>query len=159
MSYKSLILIASLLSACSLSQSEFIESNKIKLFFGEEGNTQEMVAENADVFPIYIHIDIDKLRELKVLDVSQSNLKCTSDIISSPSRIATFTINPQKKVQHIAFRIKLPCAAYHNQLVIEIRAKSASGNYFIRRKIPVLITRESPGYFVDGQEYSGAILK
>lgn len=158
MYFKLLFLVLFFLSACTMNQSDFIESNKIKLFFGEENNTQKIVAENVNIFPLYIHIDIDNLSELEVLDVSPKNLKCTSDIIASPSRIALFTTNPGKRLRYIAFRIKLPCATYHKQLILEIRAKSASGNYFIRKNLPVLITQESPGYFMDGHEYSGAIL-
>lgn len=144
---------------CAVTDSGYVESDKIKLSFGEAGNIKPIVAEDYENFPIYIHFDIDRISFVEITDVSTDDLRCTDDILPSPSTISSYTLNSESSIKDIAFRIRLPCASYHNKFIIEVKVHSSTGKYYVRQKLPVVITHEGPGYFPDGYEYSGALPK
>lgn len=151
------ILLFVSLVGCAFAEPKYIETDKIHIFFGEDNNTSRIVAEDYAVSPIYLNIDIENVSYIEVADVSSNSLRCTEDILKSPSELASFSLNPKQALKKITFRIRLPCASYHNEFYIMVKVRSQGGNYFLRKKVPVLITHESPGYFAPGHEYSGAL--
>ena len=154
---KIFILLLLLLSSCAHTDSPSTETDKIEIFFGEEWNSEEYVVEDVNHFTVFIQMDIDKITRVEFNDVSSSDLICTDDITKSPSMIAAYDVDPELNIEQLVMRIKLPCAAYHGQWFVSVDVESLSGRYHIKRNLPVMISRESPGYFREGYEYSGRL--
>ena len=138
-------------------ETEYLKTDKIRLYFGEKNNQGDFVVEDSNYFKIFIYTDIDGVSKIELSDVSARTLKCTNDIIPSPSRLASFDINPSVNLKQVELNVRLPCAVYHGKWDVVVKIRSTNGNFYIKKRLPVRISNESPGYYPEGHEYSGAL--
>lgn len=136
---------------------DYSETDKIAIYFGKADNQAAYVAELEKNFYIGMKFSIDNITEIEINDVSSSSLKCTSDILTSPSKIAKFTTDPTANFKQLEFRIDLPCAAYHEQWDVMVKLKTQRGNYYVKQRLPVKISFEGPGYVEGEYQYSGKL--
>lgn len=140
---KRIILISLLLfaSACHSADSDYMETDKIHLVYREGGTLDENpnIIETPMLVPLSIRMEIDKVTQVELSDVSPAVRECLDWIPPSPSTIASFTLNPKANIKKIDFRIQLPCAAYRQEFYYTIKVKSLGGNYFIRKKFPAKV--------------------
>lgn len=156
---KRIIFISIILSivACANDNADFVESDKIHLLFGDAeyarvhaGTLDDKEKIISDPFNMIfsIHMDIEKVTQVEVSDVSSNNHVCSDDEAPlSPASIASFTLNPKANIKKIDFRyIRLPCAAYQHEFYVMVKVKSLDGNYFMKKKLATLIDVRGDGY-------------
>jgi hypothetical protein len=118
-----------------------VESDKIHLLYQEAEigallDENEKIIETPVLVQLSIRMDIEKVTQVELSDVSSDEICNYGDIPSSPSKIASFTSDPKANIKKIDFRIRLPCAAYRQKFYYLIKVKSLEGNYFIRKRFP-----------------------
>lgn len=129
----------------------------ITISYVEEGNQQPMVVENPNYVGLYIQTQYKQVTKIEVNDISSKHYRCTPDIVPSPSNLARFNVNPAVALKRLAFRIKLPCAAYHNDFKVRVTVTTTTGTHELSRTLPISITHESPGCLAEGEIESGAL--
>ncbi len=148
---KQLILVSLLLfaAACHNANPGYVETDKIQLLFSDsQGNfdDKEKIIMNPTTVQLSVQMDIEKVTQVEVNDVSSDEVCKRDEVLSSPSTIASFTLNPNANIKKIDFRIRLPCAAYRRNFYVMIKVKSLGGNYVMRKKLPALIDVRGDGY-------------
>ncbi len=140
------ILVSFLLfaSACHSTDSGYLETDKIQLLFGDPSETfddKEKIIAFPSIVQLSIQMDIEQVTQVELSDVSSARACKTEDVLPSPSTLAVFTFDPKANIKKIDFRMKLPCAAYFREFYVMIKVKSLGGNYVMRKKFPVIISR------------------
>ncbi len=147
---KQIMLISLLfIVACAGINADDVQTDKIQLLFGDydykrlhDGAIDDKEKIILDPFNVTlaIRMDIEKVTQVEVRDIS-SDMKCRHDEIPpSPSTIASFTLNPKANIKIIDIRIQLPCAAYRREFYVMVKVKSEVGNYVMKKKLPAIIS-------------------
>ena len=144
-----ILLIAMLLlvSACFAADTDYVTTDKIHLLLYNEAthkyDQKQNVILNDEVVPLSLRMDIDQISQVEVRDVSSDKFICSPRYhfipLSSPSTIASFTLNPKANIKKIDLRIKLPCAAHYREFYVEVKVKASGGNYIMKKKLPIFI--------------------
>ena len=140
-------------SACFAADTNYVTTDKIHLLLYDDGSgkydAEQKIVFNTQQVPMIFQMDIDKITHVEVKDVSSKKHLCRGNYffppLSSPSTIASFTLDPKANIKKINFRIKLPCAAYERDFYIEIKVTSLGGNYIMRKKVPIIISIPGDG--------------
>ena len=152
----SFISIILLMVACAADKADFVESDKIHVLFGDAEyarvhagalDDKEKIISDPFNMIFSIHMDIEKVTQVEVSDVSSSNHVCSDDEApKSPSFIASFTLNPKANIKNIDFRyIRLPCAAYRREFYVMVKVNSLEGKYFMKKNLSTLIDLRGEG--------------
>ncbi|MBI3562949.1 MAG: hypothetical protein HY080_14660 [Gammaproteobacteria bacterium] len=140
-------------TACQGAESDYVETDKIHLLFGdyeyirshnETIDDKEKIIVDPDLLRFSIQMDIKHITWVEFSDVSAEDHTCIGRGYSwvnhynhaSPSTIVSFTLNPMAGIQKIDFRMALPCAVFNKAFYYLIKVKSLEGNYFVRKKFP-----------------------
>jgi hypothetical protein len=122
------------------------QDDRIRVAYGEEENTGPIVIENPNYVGLFITPGHEEVTRIIVRDVSPGSHHCAGNILPSPSLIADYKVNPDAGLSRLDMRIKLPCAAYHNDFTVSVQVDTTARSYRHEEKIQVTIPRESPGY-------------
>ncbi|MBI3562012.1 MAG: hypothetical protein HY080_09900 [Gammaproteobacteria bacterium] len=151
-----LVFLTVLVAACQSANSEYVETDKIHLLFGDYEYTRsnngaiddkEKIIYLPEDVRLSIQMDIDHVTWVEMSDVSEEDHTCIGWGYSwanhyshaSPSTIVSFTLNPTANIKKIDFDMPLPCAAFHQKFYYLIKVKSLEGNYFVRKKFPAKV--------------------
>ncbi|MDH5408248.1 MAG: hypothetical protein OEZ33_10065 [Gammaproteobacteria bacterium] len=143
---KGLLLFLLVSTGSVVADSEYIKSDKIHINFGDPGNSAAYVADHPKQFYLEIKTDIKNVSEIEIRDVSKKGFRCPRDFLESPMHVATFKADPSRNLSEVGLRIDLPCASFHKEWDLLVRVKSQQGKYYIKKRMPVSVSLESPGY-------------
>jgi len=144
-----LVSLLVLLAACAGLGTEYIETDKIKVFFYDGGNgrldDKAKIILTPERVRFSVRMAINHIKQVEVFDASPQ-VKCNRDeVLPSPSKLVSFKLAPEANIRTIEFHLRLPCAAYHRKFYIMVKVKALGGNYFMKKKLPILVDTRGLG--------------